>query len=123
MEVTMPVLSERNCPVHEMEPRRDVRKVVELRMVVVDNVGLASGEVTNISPGGCGLRLMKRLRCGQYITLMVYPNDGTAAVHIDLAKVKWVEAESAGVEFLCVCPQNHELHRLCGDQVELPVGY
>ena len=119
----MPVLSEQNCPVHEREPRRDVRKVVELRMIVVDNVGLASGEMTNISPGGCGLRLTKPLRCGQYITLMVYPNDGTAAVHIDLAKVKWVEAESAGVEFLCVCPQNHELRRLSGDQVELPVGY
>jgi PilZ domain-containing protein len=123
MEVTMPILSEQHCPVHEMEPRRDVRKVVELRMIVVDHVGLASGEMTNISPGGCGLRLTKRLRCGQYITLMVYPNDGTAAVHIDLAKVKWVEAESAGVEFLCVCPQNHELRRLSGDQVECPVGY
>jgi hypothetical protein len=32
--------------------------------------------------------------------------------------VNWVEAEWAGVEFLGVAPQNHELHRLCGDQVE-----
>jgi hypothetical protein len=119
----MPTLLEQSCPVHKMEPRRDVRKVVELRVIVVDNGGLASGEVTNISPGGCGLRLTKRRRRGQYITLLVYPNDGTAPVHIDLAKVKWVEAEWAGVEFLCLSPQNHELHRLCGDQVELPVGY
>jgi hypothetical protein len=29
--------------------------------------------------------------------------------------VNWVEAEWAGVEFLGVSPQNHELHRLCGN--------
>jgi hypothetical protein len=120
MEVTLPVLSEQDYRLHEIDPHRDAWKVVGLRTIVADKLGLASGEVTNISPGGCGLRLTKRLRRGQYITLMVYPNDGTAAVQIELAKVKWVEAEWARVEFLCVSPQNHELHRLCGDQVEFP---
>jgi hypothetical protein len=57
MEVTMPDLSEQNCLAHEMDPRRDARKVVRLRMSVADKVGFADGEVTNISPGGCGLRL------------------------------------------------------------------
>ena len=118
MQVTLPALSEQECQLHAIDPRRDARKVVGLRAIVADKLGLASGEVTNISPGGCGLRLTKRLRRGQYITLIVYPNDRTAAVQIDLAKVNWVEAEWAGVEFLGVSPQNHELHRLCGDQVE-----
>jgi hypothetical protein len=53
---------------------------------------------------------------------MAYPNDGTPAVHIKLAKVKWVEAEWAGVEFLSVSPQNHELHRLYGDQVNIGIS-
>ena len=120
MKVTLPARSEQECQLHERDPRRDARKVVGLRAIIADKLGLASGEVTNMSPGGCGLRLTKRLRRGQYITLMVYPNDRTAAVHIDLAKVTWVEAEWAGVEFLGVSPQNHELHRLCEDQVSCP---
>ncbi len=121
MKVTLPVLSEQDCQLHEIDPRRDARKVVGLRAIVEDKLGLARGEVTNISPGGCGLRLTKRLRRGQYITLIVYPNDRTAAVQIDLAKVNWVEGDWAGVEFLSVSPQNHELHRLCGDQLEFPL--
>jgi hypothetical protein len=118
MQVTLPARSEQECHLLEINLRRDARKVVGLRAIVADKLGLASGEITNISPGGCGLRLTKRLRCGQYITLLVYPNDRTAAVRIDLAKVTWVETEWAGVEFLGVSPQNHELPRLCGDQVE-----
>jgi hypothetical protein len=118
MNVTLPALSEQECQLHEIDLRRDARKVVGLCTIVTDKLGLARGEVTNISPGGCGLRLTKRLRRGQYITLMVYPNDGTVAIRIDLAKVTWVKDEWAGVEFLGVSPQNHELHRLCGDQLE-----
>jgi hypothetical protein len=115
MQGTLPVRSEQDCQPHASDPRRDARTVVGLRAIVADKLGLASGEVTNISPGGCGLRLTKRLRRGQYITLMVYPNDRTAAVRIDLARVNWVEGEWVGVEFLGVIPQNQELHRLCGN--------
>jgi hypothetical protein len=115
MQVTLPARSEQECQLHAIDLRRDARKVVGLRAIIADKLGRASGEITNISPGGCGLRLTKRLRRGQYITLMVYPNDRTAAVHIDLAKVTWVEAEWAGVEFLGVSPQHHDLHRLCGN--------
>ena len=122
MQVTLPVRSDQECQPHAVDPRRDARKMVGLCAIVADKLGLASGEVTNISPGGCGLRLTKRLRRGQYITLMVYPNDQTAAVLIELAKVNWVEAEWAGVEFLGVSPQNHELQRLCAEQAELSVG-
>ena len=118
MKVTLPALSEQECQLRAIDQRRDARKVVGLRAIIADKLGLASGEITDISPGGCGLRLTKRLRRGQYITLVVYPHDRTAAVRIDLAKVNWVEAEWAGVEFLGVTPQNHELHRLCGEQVE-----
>ena len=122
MQVTLPARSEQECQLHEIDLRRDPRKVVGLRTIVADKLDLARGEVTNISPGGCGLRLTKRLRRGQYITLMVYPNDRTAAIRIDLARVNWAEAGFAGVEFLGVIPQNHELQRLCAEQAELSVG-
>ena len=122
MKVTLPALSEQESQLHEINPRRYGRKVVGLRTIVWDKLGFSSGEVTNISPGGCGLQLTKRLRCGQYISLMVYPNDRTAAVHIDLAKVTWVKAGWAGVEFLGVSPKTHELQRLCAEEAELSVG-
>jgi hypothetical protein len=122
MQVILPVRSEQECQLHAIDPRRDARQVVGLRAIIADKLGLASGEVRNISHGGCGLRLTKHLRRGQYISLMVYPNDRTAAVHIDLAKVNWVKAGWAGVEFLGVSPQNHELQRLCAEQAELSVG-
>ena len=57
MKVILPVLSEQEGQLHEIDPRRDARKGVGLRTIVADKLGLASGEVTNISPGGCGLRL------------------------------------------------------------------
>jgi hypothetical protein len=120
MKVTLPDLSEQKANRHEIRPRRDARKVVGLRVIISDKRGLAGGEVANISAGGCGLRLTKHLRHGQYISLMVYPNDRTTAVQIDLAKVAWVAGEWAGVEFLGVSPQNHELRRLCGDQANFP---
>ena len=122
MNVILPDRSKQNPKLHEITPRRDARKVVGLHVIISDKLGLASGEVTDISPGGCGLRLTKRLRHGQYISLMVYPNDRTAAVHIDLAKVTWVKAGWAGVEFLGVSPKTHELQRLCAEQAELSVG-
>lgn len=113
MKGTLPVRS---------ESRSDARKVVGLRMIVSGKLGFARGEVTNISTGGCGLRLTTPLRPGQYVTLIVYPNDRGQAVQIDLARVKWVEAGGAGIEFLSVSPQYQELHRLCAEQVELPLG-
>jgi c-di-GMP-binding flagellar brake protein YcgR len=106
------------CP----DSRSDARKVVELPTIVADKFGLSQGEVTDISAGGCGLRLTKQLRPGQYITLLVYPNDRSQAVQIDLARVKWVEAGGAGVEFLSVSPRNHELHRLCAEPVGSPLA-
>ncbi len=111
MQVTLPARSAQEYQLHAIDLRRDARQVVGLRAIVADKLGLASGEVTNISPGGCGLRLTKRLRCGQYITLLVYPNDRTAAVRIDLARVNWVKAEWAGVEFLGVMSRCTRVHR------------
>ena len=70
MKVILPDLSEQKAKLHEIIPRRDARKTVGLRVIISDKLGLASGEVTDISPGGCGLRLTKRLRLGQYLSLM-----------------------------------------------------
>jgi hypothetical protein len=95
-----------------------MREVVNLRMLAADKVGLASGQVIDITIRGCGLRLTKPLTCGQYLTLKVYPNDETASVQCDLVQVQWVEEDRAGVAFLRMSLENERrLRRLCGDQL------
>jgi hypothetical protein len=99
----------------------DVRKVASFNTIVADKVGLARGHVTNISRRGCELCLTKLLRRDQYITLKVYLDEGPA-MQIDLGKVRWVEEERAGVEFLRLSQQHTlGLSRLCAEQVKLPM--
>ena len=118
MEGTVPMLSEQERHVQQMNLRRYVREVVNFRMIAADKAGPASGQVIDITTRGCGLRLTKRLRRGQYLTLMVYPNDGTASVLCDLAKVQWVKEDRAGVAFLRMSLENElRLRRLCNDQL------
>ena len=122
MEHTVPMLFEQDRHVQRWEPRQYVRTVVDFRMIVTDKVGLASGQVTDITTRGCGLRLTKPLRKplrrGQYLALKVAPVNGIAAVQCDRVQVQWVDEERAGVAFLCMSLENERrLHQLCGDQL------
>lgn len=117
MELTAPILSEQDRHVQRWDPRLDVRAVVDFGMNATDKTGLAvSGQVIDMTTRGCGLRLTKSLRRGQYLTLKVYPYKETAAVQCDLVQVQWVEEKRAGVAFLCMSFENERrLHRLCDD--------
>ena len=105
-------------PDPETNRRMAARKVVRLKTIVADNLGIARGQVTNICPKGCELSLGRSLRRTQYIWLKVYLDDGSA-IQISWGKVRWIEQERAGVEFLSV-PQQHalELSRLCAEPIE-----
>ncbi len=118
MELTLPMLSEQNHHVQRMNLRRYVREVVNLRMIAADKAGLASGQVIDMTTRGCGLRLTKPLKRGQYLTLKLYPDDGTASVICDLAQVQWGEKDRAGVAFLSMSLANEfRLHRLCNNRL------
>ena len=118
MELTLPMLSEQDRHVQRMNLRRYVREVVNLRMIAADKAGLASGQVIDMTTRGGGLRLTKPLKCGQYLTLKLYPDDGTASVICDLAQVQWGEKDRAGVAFLSMSLANElRLRRLCGDRL------
>ena len=58
MELTLPVFPEQNYFVPRMDLRRYVRKAVNLRIILADKGGLASGEVIDLMTRGCGLRLL-----------------------------------------------------------------
>lgn len=118
MELTLPMLSDQDRHVQRMNLRRYMREVVNLRMIAADKAGLASGQVIDMTTRGCGLRLTKPLKPGQYLTLKLYPDDGTASVICDLAQVQWGENDRAGVAFLSMSLANElRLHRLCGDRL------
>jgi hypothetical protein len=122
MELTVPMLSERDLPVLWRDLRRDVRAVVDFRMIVADKAGLASGQVIDMTTRGCGLRLTKPLKPGQYLTLMVYPDGGPAAVPCDVGRVQWVEGDRAGLAFLSLSLENEpQLQRLCVDRLTCAV--
>lgn len=118
MQETAPMLTEQDCHVQRINLRQYVRDMVNLRMIAEDKTGPTSGQVIDITTRGCGLRLTKPLRRGQYLTLKVYQDNGTAAVQCDLVQVQWVEEDRAGVVFLRMSLENElRLRRLCGDRL------
>ena len=115
--VTLASSSKQDHHEQRREARRSVRASMALRIIVADKAGLASGQVIDITIRGCGLRLMRPLTRGQYLTLKMYPSDGTTSVQCDLVKVQWVEGDRAGVAFLRMSLENERwLRRLCGDR-------
>jgi hypothetical protein len=118
MELTLPRFSEQVRQVQRRDSRRYAREMVNLHMIVADEAGPSIGEVIDMTTRGCGLRVTKPLRRGQYLSLKVFPNDGTPVVICDLAKVQWVEEERVGVAFMCLSMENElRLHRLCAHQL------
>lgn len=120
MENVRPVVFEPHCCAPKKERRQHDRKPVSLRITVADKSGMAEGRILNLSLGGCGLRLRKRLLQGQYLWLKVYPEHGNTTPVWDLVRVKWVEGDRVGVEFLCIALESlQRLHELFGDQIAL----
>ena len=118
MESKLSVSSESSQHEQRRNPRRSVRGDVALRVIVADKAGLASGQVIDMTPRGCGLRLSKPLTRGQYLTLKVYPDNGATSVQCDVGQVQWIEEDRAGIVFLWMLPENdRRLRRLCGDRL------
>jgi len=118
MENVLPTVLETNGCAPPKDPRRHDRRSVCLRVAVADKSGMAEGEVLDLSLRGCGLRLGKSLVRGQYLWLKIYHAQGKSTPVCDLVRVKWLEDDRVGVEFLYVAPENlQRLHRLFGDRI------
>ena len=118
MNNALPVESKSGNSVPQKDLRRHDRKLVSLRVVVADKSGLAEGQVLDLSPRGCRLRLKKRLMCGQYLWLKIYPEDGRTTPICDLVRVRWILDDFVGVEFLCMALESlFRFHKLFGDQI------
>ena len=116
-------LSQHDFPVKVSDLRRCVRKVVRIPTTVANKGGLTNCVVTNISESGCELQLVTSFLPSHYLTLKIYPQDGTAAWQITLAEIRWVEKEWAGVKFVSLSQVDKAiLQRLCSGQVAFPLG-
>ena len=94
--------------------RQFARRVVRIPTTVADKSGLANGVVTNISDSGCELQLVTSFLPSQYLTLKIYPQDGTTAWQVTLAKIKWIKRELIGLEFVSLSQVDKAtLQRLC----------
>ena len=133
MDVAKLFSPKHDCPVKVIDPRRSARKVVRFSTTVAAKRGLADGVVTNISEAGCDLRLVTssfpkhylalKLRSQDALALTIYPYDGTAALQITLAVIRWVKRKWAGVEFVKLSQEAKEkLQQLCQQQVVLTVA-
>ena len=106
--------------------------MVRFSTTVAAKRGLADGVVTNISEWGCDLRLVTSSFPKQYLALKlysrdalaltIYPHDGTPALTITLAVIRWVKKKWAGVEFVRLSQEaKAKLQQLCREQVAFAV--
>lgn len=61
---------------------------------------IGEGFAHNISQGGCTVECDRIVLQGSYIKLRLWLTDGSAALAVDLAAVRWVREQYFGVEFL-----------------------
>ena len=117
------VLTQHDIPVKVRDLRRCARRVVRIPTTVANKGGLTNCVVTNISESGCALQQVTPLFASRYLTMKLYPHEGTAAWQITLAEIRWVENEWAGVKFVSLSQKDKPiLQRLCGGPVALPLG-
>ena len=120
MENAFPVVFESDCRSLQKDLRRHDRRPVNFRVAVADKSGITEGQILNLSLSGCGLRLRKRLMREQYLWFKIYPEQGRTTPICDLVRVRWVDGEGVGVEFLCVTLESlQRFHRLFGDRTTL----
>jgi hypothetical protein len=108
-------LPQQDCPGKVRDLLRRARRVVHLPATVAGKTGLANGVVTNLSEAGCGLHLLTSFHPSHHLTVKIYPQDGTTAWLITLAKIRWSKRGLIGLEFLSL-PQKDKakLQQLCG---------
>ena len=114
------VFSQQDFPVKGDDRRRSLRGAIRIPTIVADKRGLANGVVTNISEAGCGLQLVTSSVPSRYLTLKLYPQNGTPTVLITMAEIRWVEKDWVGVGFVYLSQDDKaKLHRLCREHVTL----
>ncbi|HTL62089.1 MAG TPA: PilZ domain-containing protein [Nitrospira sp.] len=60
------------------------------------------GELINLSMNGCAFRSHVSMEEGMLLAIYMQPGSSTAPIKIDMARVRWVNNEECGIEFMFV---------------------
>jgi PilZ domain len=88
-------------PVSE-ESRQAQRFAVQLPVLFGDQAASEQGTVLNISAEGCALTAERIPELHTHVSIHIDLPDGTEAVDIELAGVRWVTDYRCGLEFIRV---------------------
>ncbi len=58
------------------------------------------GRVVNLSLTGCSVQSPRTVLQGSFITLHLWVPDPSTSLRVELARVRWTQAEAFGVEFI-----------------------
>ncbi len=82
-----------------MEQRQEERYLAEVPITYAGDLIDGEGTVVNLSASGCGVRTTRKVRDRSYVHLCLYlPQKRT--LKIELAAVRWANANSFGLEFI-----------------------
>lgn len=85
-----------------------LRVRVEFEGGLSDHEIRGEGHSTDLNVTGCSVESPHRLSPGSYLTLRIYLSDSAQPVNVTLARVRWTNDTSFGVEFIQL-PQNDQL--------------
>lgn len=105
-------------PVHNPVPAVNRRHRGQQRLLKRVRVGFPirlvgdltnkKGIVVDLSLGGCGIQNHEGLRDAKYLGLMLCPPGSNDPINIELAAVRWVGDQQAGLEFLQMSPDQRQ---------------
>ena len=58
------------------------------------------GALINLSMKGCAFHSHVSMEEGMLLAIQMQPNSSTAPIKIDMARVRWVNKEECGIEFM-----------------------
>jgi hypothetical protein len=74
--------------------------------------------VSNLSLSGCSVTCERTVLTGSYVKLSVLLPDPTSSLYIELAKIRWVQQNTFGVEFIRLPTiSRHRLDRVVTQQL------
>lgn len=79
---------------------------------------VGEGVVSNLSLSGCTVTCERTVLSGSYVKLSVILPDPTSSLFIELAKIRWVQKNTFGVEFIRLPTiTQHRLDRVMAQQL------
>ena len=84
---------------------------------------VGEGVVSNLSLSGCSVTCERTVLRGSYVKLSVILPDPTSSLFIELAKIRWVQNTTFGVEFIRLpAITRHRLDRVVSEQLPLDMN-